>query len=145
MIAEFKTEFESIATSLGATFVTKAVDELQDYVQGYDFTSPLINFVPIKSFNSNIGEAGEMVWSGAVQLQFLTKATVQDSEDVKDGYIDSMINLSGDFYRGLNRNTGRVFRNPQWQMSNNVLRFKTSNYCVGVESNINFTTSCNRI
>ena len=145
MIAEFKSEFSRVAAIVGAEFQTLAVDELQMFVQGFDFPTPLINFVPIEDFDSNIGAAGEIVWAGNCQLQFLTIATVGDTEDFKDGLIDDMINLSGNFYRNLNQNTELVFRNPIFTMRNRVLRFKTANYCVGVESNISFVTSCNRI
>lgn len=145
MITEFKSEFSRISGIVGAEFQSLAIDELQMFVQSFDFPEPLINFVPIKSFTSNIGAAGEIVWNGQCRLQFLTIANVGDTENVKDGYIDNMINLSGEFYRQLHRNTERVFRNPIFEMTNDVLRFKTSNYCVGVESTIVFRTSCNRI
>lgn len=145
MITEFKSEFSRVAAIVGAEYQTLAIDELQEFVQAFDFSIPLINWSPIESFDSNIGAAGEIVWDGTCILQFLTLATVGDTEDFKDGLIDNMINLSGDFYRNLNQNTERVFRNPIFTMRNNIERFKTANYCVGVESNIVFTTSCNRI
>jgi hypothetical protein len=147
MITEFKSEFSRIAGIVGADFQPLDFDELQMFVQGYDFASmPLINFVPIERFTSTIGpQTGQLIWTGECVLQFLTLARVNETEDEKDARIDSMINLSSNFFRELRKNTERVFGNPEFTMRSNILRFKTANYCVGVETTIGFITSCNRI
>lgn len=146
MIQEFKSEFARIATIVGAEFQVLEGSELEDFAQDFDFAIPLINFVPINRFTSNIGDAGQMIYDGNIQIQFLTKAATDDKlENVKDVLIDDMIELSTNFYLRLNKNDLQVFGAPQWDFDNTILRFKSSNYLVGVQSNVTFNTSCNRV
>ena len=146
MIQEFKSEFSRIAGILGVEFQTLESSELEEFVQGFNFATGLINFVPMQRFGSNIGAAGQIIYNGNVQLQFLTKAAKDDKlETVKDVLIDTMIDLSTSFYRELNKNSLRVFGAPEWTFNNDILRFKTSNYTVGVQSNVVFNTSCSRV
>jgi len=146
MIVEFSTEFERIATATGAGYVSKKVSELEDFVQGYDFTTGLINFVPIRDFDSEIGASGQMMYKGNCVLQFLTKAKKDDNfEATKDILIDEMILLSEQFFRGLLLNENLIFDNPTWQTRTTILRQYTSNFIVGVESRITFDTACNRL
>jgi len=145
MIGALKSEFTRIADEVGGTFKSLAVDELELYVQNYAFTLPLINMTPIGSINSVIGVSGVVVWSGGVTLQFLTPAELNSTEAEKDVLIDEMIALSVLFLRKFSKNEEQVFNNPQINMTNRAIRFKTANYCVGWEVVINFTTGCNRI
>lgn len=146
ILTAFKTEFERIATLKGAEFTTKEISELQEYVQSYNFDNPLINFVPLSDFGSEIGASSQVIYDGVCKLQFLTKANVSDNaETVKDGLIDSMITLATGFYRSLDQNETLIFASPRWKWNNQVLRQYTSNYLVGVESTITFKTACNRI
>ena len=116
------------------------------FAQGFDFSIPLINLVPMKRFKSSIGASSQIIWDGQCVLQFLTKASLDDRlETVKDVLIDDMINLSGAFLRQLHRNENRVFSGSKWESNNDIDRFKTSNYLVGVDSTVVFSTSCARI
>lgn len=146
MIQEFKSEFSRVATIVSAQFQTLEGSELQEYAQGYDFATPLINFVPLSRFTSNVGLSGQIFYNGNIQLQFLTKALKDDKlENVKDVLIDDMIELSTSFYRELNKNNLQVFGTPEWNFDNEILRFETSNYLVGIQSNVTFNTSCSRV
>ena len=146
MIQEFKSEFSRIAIVVGAEFQTLEASELEEFAQGFDFSTPLINFVPIDRFQSNIGELGQVIFDGNIVLQFLTKAETDDRlENIKDSLIDDMINLSTLFYRELNKNEMLVFGTPRWRWDSSIMRFKTSNYLVGVQNAITFSTSCARI
>lgn len=146
MIQEFKSEFSRIAGVLGAEFQSLDVHELEKFAQGFDFSIPLINLVPMKRFKSSIGASSQIIWDGQCVLQFLTKASLDDRlETVKDVLIDDMINLSGAFLRQLHRNENRVFSGSKWESNNDIDRFKTSNYLVGVDSTVVFSTSCARI
>jgi hypothetical protein len=143
MIAQFKSEFNTIAAQLDVGYTTKKMSELEDYVQNYEFERPLINLIPIDSFRSNIGHSGQVMYVGTCKLQFITKAVKSDNfEDKKDELLQSMILLAQSFYRQLDKNERRVFRTPRWEWSNRVIRMHTSNYLVAIESTINFTTSC---
>ena len=146
MIQEFKSEFARIAAIVGAEFQTLEGSELEDFAQDFSFATPLINFVPVTRFRSSVGAAGQIIFDGNIQLQFLTKAQIDDRlENIKDVIIDQMIDLSTDFYLELNKNNLQVFGTPQWEFDNEIMRFKTSNYLVGVQGNVVFQTSCNRI
>jgi hypothetical protein len=144
MITELKNEFIRITAALEAEFKSLAVDELELAVQSYPFDVPLINMSPIGSINSVIGQSGVLVWSGGVTLQFLKTAPLNATENEKDVIIDQMIALSVLFMRKFSKNEKQVFNNPQLNMTNRAIRFKTANYCVGWEVVINFTTGCNR-
>lgn len=145
MIKAIKDEFKRITKTLSAEFKTLAVDELEKEVQDYSFDVPLINMQPIKSLRSEIGESGVVVWNGSVTLEFLKIAELNMTEDEKDVIINEMVKLSVLFIRKFSKNENQVFNNPRINMNNRAIRFKTSNYCVGWEVIINFTTGCNRI
>lgn len=146
MIVQFESEFERIAAIIGAEYQTKSISELQDFVQGFAFTNGLMNSVPIRDYRSNIGIGGALIYNGVFKLQFLTKAVKSDNfEAVKNVLIDEMIFLSEQFFRELNKNEERIFGTPQFEMSSQILRQYTSNFCVGVETTITFNTSCTRL
>lgn len=146
MLVQFETEFLRIATAISAGYTTKEVPELQKHLQNYTFAEPLINFIPMENFNSNIGASSQMIYDGRCVLQFITKASKADNlEAVKDVLIDEMILLSEQFFRELNKNENRIFNTPQFKMNSKILRQYTSQYCVGVETTITFETACNRL
>lgn len=146
ILTVFKSEFERIATNQSAVYQTKKISELEDYAQNFNFTSPLINLIPLDNFNSEIGYSSQVIYNGVCRLQFLTKAVKSDNfENVKDVLIDQMIDLSTRFYRELDKNANLVFISPRWIWSNRIMREYLSNYLVGIESTITFNTSCNRI
>jgi len=145
MITALKDEFTRIADATGGKCKCLAVDELELFVQDYKFDLPLINMKPIESINSVIGVSGVVIWSGGVTLQFLQLAELNSTEEEKDVIINDMISLSVLFLRKFSKNEEQVFNNPQINMTNRAIRFKTANYCVGWEVVINFTTGCNRI
>lgn len=143
MILQFKSEFSRIAVDLGCNFTTKSISEYEDFVQNYNFDAASINWLPIQSFASSIGASSQVIFEGECVLQFITKAVKSDNyEETKDILIDEMIDLSGSFFRELNKNENRVFGTPQFSMRNKVLRNYTSNYLAGCEAAITFQTSC---
>ena len=73
MIIQFESEFERIAGIVGAEYQTKKISELEDFIQGFDFASPLMNSMPIQTYTSNIGVGGAVIYNGDFKLQFLTK------------------------------------------------------------------------
>lgn len=144
MITQFKSEFNRIATALSAGYTTKKMSELEDYVQGYDFSQPLINWKPIESFNPRLGQSDQIIQEGRCVLQFIQKAVINDNyEDTKDALVDQMITLSSNFLRKLNRNENGVFIGASFSGSSTIDRNFTSNYCVAVKLTITFTTSIN--
>lgn len=144
MITEFKAEFNSIATLLNAGYTTKKISELEDFVQAYDFTQPLINWVPINNYNPTLTAADSILQEGSCVLQFVTKAVTNDNyEDTKDLLVDQMITLSGNFLRKLNKNTNGIFIGPTFEGTATIDRNFTSNYCVAVELTITFSTMIN--
>lgn len=145
MIIALKNELKRISEALNAEFKSLAVDELEGFVQNYNFKKPLINMTPIGTLRSEIGISSALVWTGSVTLQFLMPAELNSTEDEKDVIINQMIALSVPFCRKFARNEEQVFSNPVLTMNNRAIRFKTANYCVGWEVVINFTTGCNRI
>lgn len=143
MIASFKSEFARISLLVSAGLTVKKISELQDYIQGYNFDNPLINWTPMASFNSRMGASGQMIYEGRCVLDFITKAVKSDNlEDVKDLLVQDMIDLSTNFFRQLNKNENSVFLGPQFSVSNDIDRNFTANYCVSVRSTITFMTSC---
>ena len=147
MIVEFQSEFQRIATILAVEYKNKSESELEDYVQNYDFATPLINLVPIIGVDPvEIGASGQMIYNGKCVLQMLTKASKSDNfEVVKDVLIDDMIYLAGQFFWELNKNDLFVFNTPQFRMSFKILRQYTANFLVGIEISISFNTSFNRL
>lgn len=145
IFSAIKNDFYRISTAIGGEFESLAVDELQLFVQDFKFDTPLINMVPINSVRSELGVSGVVRWIGTVTLDFLQLAEINSTENEKDIIIDQMVDLSVRFLRKFQRNELRVFNNPSITMNNNILRFKTSNYCVGISVGIDFETGCNRI
>jgi len=146
MIVQFESEFERIAGIVGAEYQTKKISELEDFIQGFAFTSPLMNSAPIKTYTSNIGPGGAVIYNGDFKLQFLTKAVKSDNfESVKNVLIDAMILKSEEFFRELNENSLQIFGTVPFEMRTQILRQYTANFCVGVETTITFNTSCSRI
>jgi len=146
MIVEFNNEFQRIATVLNCGYVNKSVSELEDYVQGYDFAEPLINFLPVKNVKSEIGASGQIMWEVECKLQMLTKASKSDNfEAVKNVLINEMIYLQGQFFWELNKNENFVFNTPVFRMPFSILNQYTANFLVGIENSISFNTSFNRL
>jgi len=146
MIVQFESEFERIAGIIGAEYQTKKVSELEDFIQGFDFTTGLVNSIPTKSFQSNIGPGGALVYNGDFKIQFLTKAVKSNNfESVKNVLIDEMILLSEQFFLELNKNALQIFGTVPFEMRTQILRQYTSNFCVGVETSITFNTRCSRL
>lgn len=144
MITEFKTEFDNIATLLSSTFTTKKMSELEDHVQSYDFTQPLINWKPLANYDPTLTAANSILQNGRCVLQFITKAVTNDNyEDTKDTLVDQMITLSSNFLRKLNQNTNGIFIGQTFSGTSTINRNFTSNYCVMVELTITFTTAIN--
>ena len=89
MIIQFSTEFERIATAIGAAYESKNISELEDFVQGINFSQSLVNFVPLASFEMEVGASAQMIYKGEFSLQFLTKAVKSNNfEATKDILID---------------------------------------------------------
>lgn len=147
MLAEISTEFERIATLKNADYVNKKTSELEEYVQQFDFSQMLINWIPITDFVSEISDSGSMVYPLNCRIQFLQIADKADNfEAQKDILIDQTIGLAQSFFFELNKNVGLIFQNYGWDLRFKVLRpFLTSNYIVGVEVSITLETACNRI
>lgn len=145
IFSSIKNDFSRIAESVGGEFQNLAMDELQLFVQDFKFDLPLINMVPIESLRSELSFSGVVRWTGTVNLDFLQISEINSTEREKDVVIDEMIDLSVLFLRKFQRNELRIFNNPVIKMNNTILRFKTSNYCVGISVGIDFETGCNRI
>ena len=145
IITAFKTEFDRIATLVGASFTTKEIQEEQKYAQNYNFLDPWINWEPIANLVTSIDQGGATVYEGTCIIRFLTKANTDDTlETNKDVLIDQMIDLAQEFYFNLFKNTNLVFVNPEFSnIRHTVLRQYTSNYLVGTQVTMDFRSSCN--
>lgn len=146
LLIPIKSEFARIAPIVGATFEDLSVPELQDFLQGFDFTTPLINLDPVITFDPNFDQGGAVRYNVKFDLYFLTKFAKSDTlEGNKDILIDSMIDLQENFFRELNLNDKQIFIQPFWQWSSTVLRQYLSNLTVGVKSEIRLDTACNKV
>lgn len=146
MIIELKAELERVANEVGANFTSKSNSELQDFVQEYDFTNPLINLKPIETYGQDIIASGAIRYDFRFELFFLTKFAKSDHlEDTKDVLIDDMTQLSELFFTTLNKNQNQYFINPSWKWTNGILRQYLSNLTCGVHASIFIDTSCNRV
>jgi len=146
MIIELKAELERVATEIGATFTSKSNSELQDFAQGFDFASPLINLKPIETYGQDIIASGAIRYDFRFELFFLTNFAKSDHlEDTKDVLIDDMTQLSELFFTTLNKNQNQYFINPSWKWTNGILRQYLSNLTCGIQASIFIDTSCNRV
>lgn len=144
MITQFKNQFLAISTLLNASFTTKKVSELEDFVQGYNFAMPLINWIPLTNYNPTLSQSDSIIQQGSCVLEFINKAVTNDNyEDTKDLIIDDLITLSSNFLRKLNQNENGVFIGPTFSGSSQIDREYLANYCVAVRLTISFTTSIN--
>lgn len=145
MLAAVKNDFDLISEAIGGNFQYLATDELQTFSQNYDFHTPIINLYPIRDVSAEINAGFAVRWDVNLTVDFLQKAPLNATENEKDSIIDEMIDLSVLFIRRLHKNERRVFESPVINMSSNVFRFKTSQYCVGVSLGMGLRTACNRI
>lgn len=146
MIIELKAELERVANEVGAIFTSKSNSELQDFVQGFDFTNPLINLKPIETYGQDIIASGAIRYDFRFELFFLTNFQKSDHlEDTKDVLIDDMTQLSELFFTTLNKNQNQYFINPSWKWTNGILRQYLSNLTCGIQASIFIDTSCNRV
>ena len=144
MISTFKTEVQRIADAIPTECQFLAIDELQKFVNGYTFSTVLINLRPIMKGGFRSDAGGATIYDGTILIDFLLLANVNDTEDTKDGYIDTCIDTATTLHRELRRNSERKFVNPIFDLGWEVTRFKTSNYCVGITATVNYITGCNR-
>lgn len=149
MIQKIKEVLEAHALKNKASFSCLDIDELEKYVHDNPVNkeNPLINLVPIESFSSNIGESTTVDYDIPVRLYFLSNFTKEnDIEAVKDIALESMVELSGAFLRGLSLSTDAMyFTNEEWVFDSTFIRSVTSHLLLGVQSDITLKTSCNRI
>lgn len=146
MIIELKAELERVATEVGAIFTSKSNSELQDFVQDFNFTNPLINLKPIETYGQDIIASGAIRYDFRFELFFLTNFQKSDHlEDTKDILIDEMTKLSELYFSTLNKNEQRYFINPSWTWTNNILRQYLSNLTCGVKAVIFIDTACNTV
>lgn len=145
ILTAFNTEFTRIAKLHSATLTVKEMTELSDYVGDHDFTNPLINQYPLEGYKSEIGEGGNIFYSGRFELKFLTRVTKGSSQVERDAIIDTMVSLQERFFSTLHANEALVFQNPLWDWDNEILRQFTSEFLVGVKSRVEFRTECNRL
>lgn len=145
MIATFKAELQRIADGIPTECQFLAIDELQKFANDYKFPTPLINLQPMTRLNLGSDSGGVVVYDGTAVIDVLTLANVGDTENVKDGYIDQCLDIAEIIQRELKRNSARKFINPTFDLTCEINRFKTSNYCVGVTCTLSFSTGCNRI
>lgn len=147
MIVQLKNELARVAQVVGAEFSCRSNPELQDFAQQFDFTiKPLINLLPIKTYNQNIIASGAIRYDFRFELYFLTIFRKSDTLEMnKDILIDGMSDLSEKFFSTLNKNEALYFINPQWSWSNEIIRQYLSNLACGVHATINIDTACNRI
>jgi hypothetical protein len=147
MIVDVNTELNRVATLESAGYSNKKMSELEEYVQTYDFTQPLINWIPVDTVDASIGDGGEVIYPLNCKIQFLKKAVKSNNlENSKDALNDEMILLAQEFFRELNKNENLIFKNWGWSLRFKVLRpFITSNFLVGIEVSVTLETSCNRL
>lgn len=147
MIVDVNTELNRVATLESSGYSNKKMSELEEYVQTYDFTQPLINWIPVDTVDASIGDGGEVIYPLNCQIQFLTKAVKSNNlENSKDALNDEMILLAENFFRELNKNENLIFKNWGWKLRFKVFRpFVTSNFLVGIEVSVILETSCNRL
>jgi hypothetical protein len=147
MIVEVNTELNRVATLKLAGYTNKTMFELDEYVQNYDFSQPLINWIPVTDVTAAIGQGGELIYPLNCKIQFLTKAVKSNNyEQTKDTLNDEMIVLAEAFFVELNKNPNLIFKNWGWNLRFKVFRpFVTANYLVGIEVSVVLETACNRI
>lgn len=146
ILSAIKLEFKRIAELQGATFENLSIDELEEFVQHYDFTQPLIRLEPVDKMRSNKMDSGAIRYEPLFKLYFLTKFTSDNNkEDLKDLLIDQMIELSQGFFRQLDKNEMLYFINPFWKWEVDIIRQYTSNLLCGCIASIALDTACNRI
>jgi len=145
MINAIKLELNRISGVLGAEFKNLSMDELQEFVQHFDFASPLVRLEPIENILGNVMDSGAIRYDGTFNIYFLTKfESDNNSEDLRDLLIENMLFLSEQFISRLNKNEMLYFINPKWQWKWKIIRQITSNLLCGVMVSINLDTSCNR-
>lgn len=146
IIKAFDSEISRISIIVDGEYTNKSISETEKFVQIHNFDKPLINWMPISRVSHSFGAAGQMMYNGNIKIQFLTIANKNDSAETQNDFlIDEMFTLSEHFFDNLRKNTNKVFNQPVWSFESDILRFYTSNYCVGVETSVVFTTACNRI
>lgn len=145
MIIELKDEFKRISAAVGATFSCRSHPEMEKFTQTHDFTTPIINLLPVEDINQNIMDSGAVRYDFRFKLYFLTNFNKSDTlEANKDVLLDTMIALSEAFYRELNKNEALLFIRPNWTWKNNLARQYLSNLTLGCVTDVFIDTSCAR-
>ncbi len=144
MILKIKKALSEAAKDLGR-FETLSISEIEEFAQGYNFTTPLIRLEPIENYTGSVSDGGVIINNLTARVWFLTKFNKDDTnEDRKDVLIDEMEEISNEFYRNLNKSQS-LSQGSLRSWTVKIVRQATSNLLCGVICEAKLDTNCVRL